>query len=306
MLHDDKSFFEQIVLKVSAVKGIDAAIVEKDYFVTLFLKELSHRIPNIIFKGGTSLSKCFGLIERFSEDVDLNLISNKSNSPTESERKVLKEAIEGTSDSLGFTLLNPESIDSKKRFNRFVFDFGSIFESGYLKSNLVVEVATSIPSYPVQEAPLTSFLGQFLASLEGDNDLFHDFLRPVFINVQAPVRTLIDKIFAICDYYISNDIIEHSRHIYDIYKLISSIDMNSVFFEIYEKVRVDRQKNKTCLSAMNGVDMISLLSKIVTSQIFKNDYNSITESLLFERIDYNVAIRGIETVINGFRRYENS
>lgn len=57
MLHNDRENFEQIILKVSDETGIEASIIEKDYYVTLFLKRIVEVIPNIIFKGGTSLSK---------------------------------------------------------------------------------------------------------------------------------------------------------------------------------------------------------------------------------------------------------
>ena len=88
MLHKDRENFEQIILKVSEDTGIDASIVEKDYYVTLFLKRIVEVIPNIIFKGGTSLSKCYKLIKRFSEDIDLNI--EVETRPTEGQRKKVK------------------------------------------------------------------------------------------------------------------------------------------------------------------------------------------------------------------------
>lgn len=74
MLHNDKALFEQAVLQTSQALGVESSIVEKDYFVTLFLKEISKESLRIIFKGVTSLSKCHKLIKRFSEDIDLNII----------------------------------------------------------------------------------------------------------------------------------------------------------------------------------------------------------------------------------------
>ena len=73
MLHENKELFEQAVLRTSEAFGIEASIVEKDYFVTLFLKEISKEAVPTVFKGGTSLSKCHKLIKRFSEDIDLNI-----------------------------------------------------------------------------------------------------------------------------------------------------------------------------------------------------------------------------------------
>ncbi len=56
--------------------GSSKAIIEKDFWVTLVLDYLFHKCPYkdyFIFKGGTSLSKCFNIINRFSEDIDLIL-----------------------------------------------------------------------------------------------------------------------------------------------------------------------------------------------------------------------------------------
>jgi len=70
MLHHNKDLFEQVVLRTADNMGIAPAIIEKDYYVTLFLKEIIKVYPDIIFKGGTSLSKCYKLINRFSEGID--------------------------------------------------------------------------------------------------------------------------------------------------------------------------------------------------------------------------------------------
>ena len=73
MLHNNKDVFEQVILKVSEETGIEASIIEKDYYVTVLLKLLAEKIPFIVFKGGTSLSKCHKVIRRFSEDIDLTI-----------------------------------------------------------------------------------------------------------------------------------------------------------------------------------------------------------------------------------------
>ena len=57
MLHNNKGLFEQVILRTADDLGINPAIIEKDYYVTLFLKEIVKVYTNIIFKGGTSLSK---------------------------------------------------------------------------------------------------------------------------------------------------------------------------------------------------------------------------------------------------------
>lgn len=67
----------EILFRNTAEKcGMSPGIAEKDFWVCWTLDYLFHDCPcaeNLAFKGGTSLSKCFGLIQRFSEDIDLIL-----------------------------------------------------------------------------------------------------------------------------------------------------------------------------------------------------------------------------------------
>lgn len=72
-LHKNKEEFNELINIVSDYYKIEPPIVEKDYFVTLFLKKLSSSVSSLLFKGGTSLSKCYKIINRFSEDIDLTL-----------------------------------------------------------------------------------------------------------------------------------------------------------------------------------------------------------------------------------------
>lgn len=69
-LHNDKDLFTEVITEANAQTGIAESIIEKDYYVTMILKLLAKSNPDIVFKGGTSLSKCFHLINRFSEDID--------------------------------------------------------------------------------------------------------------------------------------------------------------------------------------------------------------------------------------------
>ena len=67
---------EILFQNAAARKGMNAAIIEKDFWVCLTLDYLFHKCPwkkAFAFKGGTSLSKVYSLIDRFSEDIDLIL-----------------------------------------------------------------------------------------------------------------------------------------------------------------------------------------------------------------------------------------
>ena len=75
-LHSNLDLFNQAITLTGEYKKLPAIYIEKDYWITLALYSIfSSSIGNeIIFKGGTSLSKCYNIIERFSEDIDLVLL----------------------------------------------------------------------------------------------------------------------------------------------------------------------------------------------------------------------------------------
>ena len=85
-LHNDNDLFTEVIAEVNTKTGIAQSIVEKDYYVTMILKLLAKSNPDTVFKGGTALSKCFHLIDRFSEDIDITFSEHIG----ESRRKKLK------------------------------------------------------------------------------------------------------------------------------------------------------------------------------------------------------------------------
>ena len=156
MLHHDRALFEQFILRTSDALRIETGIVEKDYYVTLFLKQISKKQPEIIFKGGTSLSKCYKLIRRFSEDIDLNIECEAR--PTEGQRRILKSNILSVIEDIGLRLSNPENIRSRRDYNRYVVDYPILSGTGYLKPQLVVETSVYIRSYPSKRMYASSFI----------------------------------------------------------------------------------------------------------------------------------------------------
>ncbi len=78
LLHKDKELFKEVIISTAENLNLVVPIVEKDYYVTMILKELSLRCPECVFKGGTSLSKCHHIIDRFSEDIDITFSKDLS------------------------------------------------------------------------------------------------------------------------------------------------------------------------------------------------------------------------------------
>lgn len=295
MLHDNKELFEQVVLKTSDFFDMEPAIIEKDYYVTLFLRELLKKRDDVVFKGGTSLSKCYGIIKRFSEDIDLNV--KGENKPTEGERRALKKDIEAVIDKLSFRLANNSEIFSRRDFNKYLIEYPVTLGASYLKSQIIVETAVFFRAYPNEKRQVTNYIYDYLK----ENNILEYAdewnLTPFDITVQSAERTLIDKIYAIGDYYLNGNIFQHSRHIYDIYKLESMVEFDEGLKRLVKDVRAERVKHKTCLSAQNEIDMNKILSEIVNKDVFKADYESVTASLLFENVEYNEALKSMRRII---------
>ena len=67
-LHSDREQFRDAIDLAYEQTGVMVQAIEKDYYVTMLLRLLAQKMPYIVFKGGTSLSKCHKVIRRFSED----------------------------------------------------------------------------------------------------------------------------------------------------------------------------------------------------------------------------------------------
>lgn len=294
MSYLDPDVFAQLILRASETLGIEAGIIEKDYYVTVFLGKIQEKQPDIIFKGGTSLSKCYRLINRFSEDLDLSV--SYDDRLTQARRRQLKANILAVIDELGLTLQNPEEIRSRRDFNRYVIGYPVSAGVGFLKSQLIVETAVFFRSFPCRRMPASSFLYDYLQEAGMDGFAEEYGILPFEVSVQSAERTFIDKIFALGDYFLSGDITERSRHIYDIYKLRSIVTIDDSLRKLAQEVAAQRRSHKTCLSAQEGVDMNQLLRKIVKEDVYRKDYDAVTSRLLFEHVDYETAVSALTDI----------
>lgn len=295
MLHDNKQLFEELIINTSEYLGTSVGIVEKDYYVTLFLKELCSIMPEIVFKGGTSLSKCYHVIKRFSEDIDLNIKSEGK--PSEGKRKQIKASILQVIEKLQFTLKNPDDIRSRREYNRYLINYPSVMSADFLKEQLIVETAIYQKTYPTQKMKADSLVYQFL-SANGYDDFIEEYnLQPFEINVQTAERTMIDKLFALADYYLLGTAKEHSRHVYDIYKLSQMVTINDELKELAVSVAEERKPHKMSLSVRDGANVTEILKEVIAKDIYKDDYNDITVPLLFERVSYEQAISAMNSIL---------
>ena len=296
-LHKDTEVFQQLLIATTDYLGLrDVGIVEKDYFVTYFLQKMVAKQPDLIFKGGTSLSKCHKIIKRFSEDIDLNLENAK---PTEGQRKQLKKNIISIIDEAGFSLENPEMVRSRREFNRYMIDYKSTNSFGHLKQYIIVETSVFIKAFPIEKKDASNLIYDFLLAKSADNEIKKYALEPFEIKVQKIERTFIDKVFALGDYYLNENTGSHSRHIYDLYRLYPLINFDNEFADLVKEVREARKTHRASISAQEDVDLPDLLRKTIKEKTFEADYNQITQLLLYEDVQYSEAITVIQKILDG-------
>ncbi len=259
------------------------------------LKELANRVPNLIFKGGTSLSKCHKIIDRFSEDIDLTLDFRHQ---VQGQRKNLKYILIDVCKTLGLNLLNESETRSRRDYNRYEIDYSALFTAVEVNPRLLVETVFIIKAFPDEKKAASSMIYDYLHSVGNEKAIEKYELQPFYIRVQTLERTLIDKVFAICDYMIDNRVERHSRHIYDLSKLILAVKLDRNLKELAKEVRKERKIGTKCFSAQDGMDIQSLLKQLIDSEFFKKDYEENTEKLLSKSVSYNEAIEAIQTIID--------
>lgn len=276
--------WKEIIETVAREIGRTELMVEKDTVQSMFLFELAKAELPFVFKGGTSLSKAYNLIDRFSEDIDLSM----NRKPTESERKASKELIIQIAESMGMTLGNPDKIRSRYDYNKYVFKYMSLFVS--MPVEIIIETSYYQTAYPVEKHEVGSFVGRFCE--ERGIDLPIPFkAAKVYMNVQSIRRTFVDKVFAICDYRIQNMQDRDSRHLYDICKLAGQLKLDEEMDALVDKVREDRMLSQNNPSAQPNYIIPEMLEEIIESKFYESDYKNVTQKLLYEDIDYDYAVQ---------------
>ena len=297
-LHEDREAFRDLIEQVSGKNGRTPMVVEKDYYVTLILKLLSEQLDNCVFKGGTSLSKGFCVIDRFSEDIDITFDEHIG----ENKRKKLKYIVlKGISETLGLPIANWEETQSDRDYNAYNFSYKSVFslEDERLPQFVKLETALGSYSFPTRKLEIGNYIGDYLEEV-GRTDLAEELgLSKFSMKVQALERTYIDKVFALCDYYIQGKAKRYSRHLYDIYKLSPMMKLDESFKKLIKETRAHRAKMTICPSAQDGVNVSTVIKEFCDKEFYREDYYTITSYFAADVVAY-------EEVINNMRKIAES
>ena len=292
-LHDDREVFEELIAGTANELAIPTNIIEKDYYVTIALKALSEKIDDMVFKGGTSLTKCYQLLDRFSEDIDISYTA-ESGIPGEARKKHLKRAVVDTMEELNLPIINIDETRSRRQYNCYRAEYTSIYGLiTILKPELVVETYVALLPFPTTKRLVDNYIYRFLRGIDRLDIAETYNLMPFEITTQTIERTLVDKVFAICDYYMQGKTERHSRHLYDIHKIVTSVGITDEMKRLVPEVRAVRSNLSICPSAMEEVSITNILYEIIDKQVYKMDYENITLGLLFIPVTYQAVIQSI-------------
>jgi nucleotidyltransferase AbiEii toxin of type IV toxin-antitoxin system len=221
--------FDQAVLQAADYygdRGLRPALIEKDYYVTETLRIIAATVgEKTIFKGGTSLSKGWSLIQRFSEDVDI-FLDPQAFDPTlgknaiNRELRMLRDAV-NSHPALTFLEDQSVTIGGFGRSDRFSYPqrFGG---TGEVAGHVLVEAGTASGREPTVSMELHSYLGTFLK--ERNLSLAADDEGSFTMRLLHFRRTFVEKLFAIHGKVelLKRDgrpIGSYARHYYDLFQL---------------------------------------------------------------------------------------
>jgi len=234
-LHENKTLYTDAIRFTAQQKNLPPEYVEKDYWVTyalfhIFKNEIGQET---VFKGGTSLSKCFGLIKRFSEDIDLVVLRNESETANQLKTKIKKISkcvsnvlpeieIDGITNKFGMIRKTAHSYTKY-----FTGNYGQV------RDNIIVESTWLGNFEPYTTAKVSSFIYEMMLQ-NNQQQLIDEYeMNPFTVLVLNPERTLCEKIMSLVRFSQTlepiNDLRNKIRHTYDIHLMLGNNKLKTFF-----------------------------------------------------------------------------
>ena len=329
----DKTERSQAFRIASEKLGYPAYVVEKDFWVTYILDALFNRIDHkhrILFKGGTSLSKCYKLIDRFSEDIDLSLhmadlgfegdkaphIVAEKESRSAAKRAVedLKVAGEVFLENTIFVLLKDKIADdlgSVENWNlllddtnteNILFHYPKSLEDDeygnkYVKPVVLIETGTKSEHIPSEEIEVNSLLEDAIAEIDSK----------AVVKVLSPKRTFWEKVTLL---HAENNINRFervkerlSRHLYDIVMLsrspIGAEAMKDLtLLDTVAKHKAFYYRSNAAKYDEAKAGTLKIVPKDEMLEAFRVDYEKMRSMFAGEVIEFDVIINELQILEN--------
>ena len=314
--------------------GLPAQAVEKDMWVTTLLQILFSLDldANILFKGGTSLSKIGNLIERFSEDIDIAIDPAKYGMSGDLTKKQLKSLRKrsslyvkevlaptiqkgldkyGLSDILTIEVEHDGVGDATYPEPRRIFiKYPSLLDAryGYLKNEVVLEVGARSLMEPTIACQITSMIESSLPTISTS------LVNPEIVTA-APAKTFVEKACLLHELFsIERDTIvanRRSRHLYDLERLMDTDYADSALHDLalYGNIVEHRRKFYHVGGVDYSLDMPDKIAFCPSGDILnrlRSDYDNMRASFIYgQPLDFDNLIKRIQELQLRFRTVLN-
>ena len=305
--------------------GINQVAIEKDWWVSVTLKALFQTDcrDSLIFKGGTSLSKGFNIIKRFSEDIDLAIShtffgvektnKNQRDKLRKAARKYIHESLSAQLDAklkamgvTGYSIANVTQvkgkdgewhpIDSDKDPTVILLHYPSIVEEtiSYIPPRVKLEISCLSMDEPTEEREIHSLIGE---SFEGE-----DTDTNCKIRTAVPTRTFLEKMFLLAEEFQKEKprSVRMSRHLYDLDKLMDSQYGNVALAgrSLYDSI-VEHRRTYYALKYVNydlhDPETISFLIPEAQREAWMADYANMRRFFIYgESPEFDVLMQRME------------
>ena len=239
-LHENKQLFADAINAASRSKnegglGIKSIFIEKDYWICRSLKLMAEgdKGKKAVFKGGTSLSKAYGIGARFSEDIDVAIAEAwtlKDNQLKKLIRRTEKDMTEGL-EEIVIPGVTSKGSHYRKAFYAYPRAVASEQVGAIKAGQLLVEINSFANPYPSQKCKLRSFLTDFIIQ-SGNESLIEQYeMQPFEITVLDKRRTLTEKLVSLLRCSLANnpmpELSAKIRHFYDLYFLLHDEEVHT-------------------------------------------------------------------------------
>ncbi len=231
-LHENRQLFKDAIISASQPVGdgglgISPLFIEKDYWISRALKFMaeSDNEGRAVFKGGTSLSKAYGIGARFSEDIDV-AISDAWNLSGNQLKKLISATEHNMSRELKEIII-PGKTSKGSHYRKSYYQYPQVVDSSATSAinpgQILIEINSFANPYPSERRKIQSFLTTFLQQ-SSNNQLIEEYEMDAFtVPVLDKRRTLTEKLVALVRSSLANEysqlLQEKIRHFYDLHHL---------------------------------------------------------------------------------------
>lgn len=234
-LHENISLYRDAILFTAQHKDLPPEYVEKDYWTTYALYIIfKNKIgEEVVFKGGTALLKCYNLIQRFSEDIDLVVLrrEGESNNKLTTKIRQISSVVSDVLSEVEVPELTQKMGMNRKTAHTYAKEFTDNY--GQVRDVIVVE-ATWLGYYePYTTKSVNSFIYEMMMKT-GQQAMTEEYgLQPFEVKVLEPKRTLCEKIMSLVRFSYTEeplkDLQAKIRHTYDLHQLLQDKELSNFF-----------------------------------------------------------------------------